>query len=303
MTGKVWGLDLRLWDVKRGSAIWADAADKDVVIDMGASDFSPLEHISNRYGVNEINFMVVTHPHRDHIEDVLRYVDLDVHVSTLCHNSDTKPLLQATIDEEDDETYQTIAQTYQQFLANFNWPATIDPTSRGWARGATFKTYSLSLDEVSGSRYQKMNNLSVMTVIERDEFKLVTAGDILTSGLETMMGDARVRAAVADADVLVAPHHGRESSYLKEFVDLVDPRIVFISDKADNGNNHDAYYRFPGTKVYNEREGEWEHRRTLTTRDNGRLRVRANNGDDWIVSHYPRFESRKAQGSMARAQD
>lgn len=303
MTRKFWGLDLRLWDVKRGTAIWADAADKDVVIDMGASDFSPLEYLSDRYGVREINYMIVTHPHQDHIEDVIRYEDLDLRVSTLCHNPATSPLLQANIDEEEDETYLDIATSYQEFLARFTEPASIDPTSEEWAQGTTFTTFSLDADEISGSRYRKMNNLSVMTVVERAGFKLVTAGDILKSGLETMMQNSEVQKAVADADVLIAPHHGRESSYHSEFVETVDPQIVLISDKSDDGNNHDAYYQCPGMVVYNERDEETAKRNALTTRQDGRLRVRANTGDDWAVSFYPRFESRKAKGTRARVQD
>lgn len=303
VTKKIWGLDLRLWDVERGTAIWADAADKDVVIDMGASEFSPLEHVSSRYGVRKINFMVVTHPHQDHIEDVVRYEDLNIRVSTLCYNCDASPLLQANIDEEDDDLYLDIATSYQEFLARFTQPASIDPTSEGWARGTTFTTYNLELDGVSGSRYKKMNNLSVMTVVERNGFKLITAGDILKSGLKTMMEDTEIRRAVSDADILIAPHHGRESSYLKDFVDLVDPQIVLISDKSDDGNNHAAYYEMPGATVYNELAQEEVNRNTLTTRQDGRLRVRANNGDDWLVSFYPRFGSRKAKGAMTRAQD
>lgn len=303
MTGKVWGLDLRLWDVKRGTAIWADAADKDVVIDMGSSGFSPLEHLSDRHGVRKINYMVVTHPHQDHIEDVVRYEDLNLRVSTLSHNPATSPLLQANIDEEEDETYLDIATSYQEFLARFTEPASIDPTSEEWAQGTTFTTFSLDAEQVSGSRYRKMNNLSVMTVVERYGFKLVTAGDILKSGLETMIQDSVVQEAVADADVLIAPHHGRESSYHSEFVDTVDPQIVLISDKSDDGNNHDAYYQFPGKRVHNERADETVERNALTTRQDGRLRVRANTGKDWEVSFYPHFESRKSKGAMARTQD
>lgn len=304
MTGKAWGLDLRVWDVKRGTAIWADAASKDVVIDMGASDFSPLEHISGRrHGVKEVDYMVVTHPHRDHIEDVLRYENgnLDLRVSTLCHNPPAEDLLEEKMEEEDDEDFLEVAEAYQEFLSRFTEPSSIDPTSEDWARGATFTTFSLNGDEVSGQRYERMNNLSVVTVVERYGFKLVTAGDLMESGLETLLDDEDIRSSVADADVLVAPHHGRESSYHPEFVDLVDPEMVLISDKSDDGNNHDGYYGPPKVPVLNETKDEMGLRDTLTTRQDGRLRVRANHEDDWLVSYSPRFEARRAKGAMARA--
>jgi len=304
VTGKTWGLDLRVWDVERGTAIWADAASKDVVIDMGASSFSPLEHISGRrHGVKEINYMIVTHLHRNHIEDVLRYQEgkLDLHVSTLCHNSPTIDLLEEKIEEQEDDDFLKIAGAYQDFLSRFTKPSSIDPTSENWAKGTTFTTYSLNADEVSGQRYEQMNNLSVVTVIERYGFKLVTAGDLLESGLEKLIEHDEIRRSTFDADVLITPHHGRESSYCPDFVDLVDPTIILISDKSDNGNNHDGYYTPPEILVRNDRTGEMDRRKTLTTRNDGRLRVRANHEDDWLVSYYPHFEGQRAKGAMARA--
>ncbi|WP_317176136.1 MBL fold metallo-hydrolase [Halomontanus rarus] len=301
MTAKTWGLDLRIWDVQRGSAMWVSAAQKDVVIDMGASNFSPIQHLEERSSINSIDYMIITHPHRDHIIDITQYEESDFDVSILCRNKATRPVLEERIEEEDDESYLEIATTYAEFEDRYTTPATEDPSSKDWAQGATFSNYFLSGDDVSGSTFDQLNNLSVITVIERHGFKLVTAGDILEDGIETAMDDGKIMDAVEDAHVLVAPHHGRKSSYVGEFVDQIDPEIVLISDKADNGNNASGYYTKPdGISVLDEPDDEFCDRTVLTTRKDGRLRVRANHEDDWLVSFYDQFASKRAKGSMAR---
>lgn len=301
MTAKTWGLDFRLWDVKRGSAMWADAADKDVVIDLGSSDFSPIEHLEERCRVNSIDYMIITHPHRDHIRDIRQYEESDIDAHILARNKATRPLLEERIEEEDDESYLEIATTYKEFEDRYNAPSTEDPSDESWAKGTTFSNYCLDGDDVSGSVFAQLNNLSIITVVERYGFKLVTAGDILTSGIETAMEDQEIMDAVEDAHILVAPHHGRKSSYVSEFVDHINPEIVLISDKPDNGNNANGYYRKPdGIPVYDELDAEYCERNVLTTRKDGRLRVRTNHKDDWLVSFYDQFASKQAKGSMAR---
>jgi len=78
--GKSMGMDLRVWDVGRGTAIWTDAASRDVLIDLGATEFSPLEHLDARSSINTVELLIVTHPHKNHIRDIVRYVDVEFSV-------------------------------------------------------------------------------------------------------------------------------------------------------------------------------------------------------------------------------
>ncbi|MDG5819664.1 hypothetical protein [Natronococcus sp. A-GB7] len=301
MTGKIWGLDLRIWDVKRGSAMWASAAKRDVIIDLGASNFSPIEHLERQSTVSSLDYMIITHPHKDHIRDIVQYEKSDFQVPLLCQNEATDPLLEERIEEEDDESYLNIANTYREFVSRFDQPAVEDPSSEDWAQGTMFSNYHLDSDDVSGSIFDRLNNLSIITVIERYGFKLVTAGDILEDGINTAMKDTEIMNAIEDANILVAPHHGRKSSYVSEFVDHINPEIVLISDKSDDGNNAGGYYTKPnGVTVLDEPDNETSERNVLTTRKDGRLRVRANHEDDWQVSFHDQFANKKAKGKMAK---
>lgn len=304
MTGKSWGLDIRVWDVGLGTAIWADAASRDVMIDMGATDFYPFKHLDSYGQVNEVDLMIVTHPHQDHIRDVVHYDEVGFNISHLLRNSDHDEILEERVQEEDDESYLEIAKSYQNFVSRYQGEGSIDPTSEEFARGATFTCYFLNASEApDGERYKRMNNMSVITVVERYGFKFVSTGDVMDDGLETIVENhPDIMDAVEDAHVLMAPHHGRNSGYLYEFVDHVNPTVAFISDKTDNGNNATAYSNLPeGQKAKNEITGEFtdEERKSLTTRNDGRLRVRANTATDWEISFRRQYAEERASRSTA----
>ena len=69
--------ELYVWDVENGTAIYAETPNgKNVVIDCGASDdFSPAEYLKDSLAVS-IDFLVISHPHRDHIKDLKGIEDI-----------------------------------------------------------------------------------------------------------------------------------------------------------------------------------------------------------------------------------
>ena len=67
------------WNVQHGSAALIQTPNgQQIAIDLGAGEgFSPLRHMKCQMGVNRLDKVVVTHPHMDHIEDVLNFDLLD----------------------------------------------------------------------------------------------------------------------------------------------------------------------------------------------------------------------------------
>ena len=130
--------------------------------------------------------------------------------------------------------------------------------------------------------------MSTINVIDCFGAKIVSPGDIMEEGIEAIMSDNDNKELLRDADILVAPHHGRKSSYHKEFVDHIDPDLVIISDKKDEGNNDNRYAKpADGVKVWNERSEEWDTgRKVLTTRNDGRIRIAADGNGEWAASYY-----------------
>lgn len=102
------------------------------------------------------------------------------------------------------------------------------------------------------------------------------------------MGREDFKNAVADADVLVAAHHGRKSGYCEEFVSLVNPGLTIISDtKFGETSVSDMYsQKSSGMCVHNHNTNKYDMRRCLTTRKDGNIVVAFNeNGEMRVSTH------------------
>ena len=72
------------WDVQHGNAVYIKTPNnRHIVIDLGTGsygnnnlEFSPLLHLKNRWNVNQLDYVIVTHPHQDHIDDILNFEKL-----------------------------------------------------------------------------------------------------------------------------------------------------------------------------------------------------------------------------------
>src|SRR5690349_15152955 len=64
-------LEITIWNVNHGSAAYIKTPNnRHIVVDLGdADDFSPLQHLY-RQGVAHLDVVVITHPHRDHLDDI-----------------------------------------------------------------------------------------------------------------------------------------------------------------------------------------------------------------------------------------
>ena len=61
------------WNVQHGSAsVISTPNNQSIAIDLGAGEFSPLQHLK-RSGIAQLDEVIVTHPHLDHIDDILNF--------------------------------------------------------------------------------------------------------------------------------------------------------------------------------------------------------------------------------------
>jgi len=70
----------RFWDVKHEHSTYVQSPnDRHVAIDLGTGShgefnyehFSPINHLNKKYNVKRLDYLIITHPHRDHINDIL----------------------------------------------------------------------------------------------------------------------------------------------------------------------------------------------------------------------------------------
>ena len=253
---------MTVWDVQLGLAIHVKAPNgKYIVIDLGTGTYntSPLR----KRMWDNIAYMIITHPHLDHISDILNF---DINApKILCR----PPLL------TNEEVMEGVRQCdrakfekYCQINDRYNSPVKYDdenytgnPNNYG---GLEIQTFSTSLCD-----HSNFNNFSMITVFQFSGIKIVVCGDNEKDSFDKLMKESDFKNSVRGADVLVAPHHGRESAYHSEFVSLVNPRITIISDTTKSDAS--------AVDKYTQRSRGWtvrgKERKCLTTRNDGNITV------------------------------
>jgi competence protein ComEC len=260
---------MTVWDVQLGLAIHVKAPNgKYIVIDLGTGTYntSPLR----KRMWDNIAYMVITHPHLDHISDILNF---DINApKILCR----PPLLtNEEVMEGVRQCDRTKFEKYCQINDRYNSPVKYDdenytgnPNNYG---GLEIQTFSTSLCD-----HSNFNNFSMITVFQFSGIKVVVCGDNEKDSFDKLMKESDFKNAVRSADVLVAPHHGRESAYHSEFVSLVNPRITIISDTTKSDAS--------AVDKYTQRSRGWtvrgEERKCLTTRNDGNITVEFGECDD-----------------------
>lgn len=185
-------LDVRIWDVDHGSAAFLRAGNKNVVLDCSAQEnFSPAEYISNEYGINTIHYLIVSHPHNDHIEDLDMVDECGLKPNIFARNKadDVREIIKEKVEDEQDGGDQDYVEDAEYYLMLDEYEGTPDPSPAEpkWARGAlssdgfradggpdrgvTFHNYSPSAPQTGDNEYKKLNNSSTVTVVNCFGFK------------------------------------------------------------------------------------------------------------------------------------
>lgn len=266
-----------LWDVQHGHATYVKSPnDRHIVVDLGTGSFrngesfSPLEYLDHHYGVQQIDYGVVTHPDLDHIDDIEKFDAMNPKV--FCrpkHIPDGKVL--EDIREKDRhkfEKYVDMNRKYNQPILDECSDNPKNPNNYGGLEMDTYISKSCPLDN--------FNDHSVVTVFQYAGVKVVVPGDNGACSWEELLNQSGFRNAVKDADVLLAPHHGRESGWHDEAMDAINPGITVISDARRTETSAQSKYstKSRGWEVQNRSSGRKEFRKTVSTYNDGVIVVK-----------------------------
>lgn len=267
---------MTVWDVQLGLAIHIKAPNgKYVIIDLGTgtSESGNASPLSKRT-FNTIADMIITHPHLDHIDDILQF-DRNRPIILQRPKALTNEMVMDGVRDCDREKFEK----YCEINDKYNLPVSIydenyigNPDNYGGLEIQTFST--------SACDYSNFNNFSIITVLSLSGVKVVVCGDNEIESLDILMRQSDFKSAIRNADVLVAPHHGRESAYHAEFVALVNPRITIISDT----NKSDASAASKYANMSRGLEVLEKMRYCLTTRKDGNIHVQFGESGNSIYS-------------------
>ncbi|MGD6806608.1 MAG: ComEC/Rec2 family competence protein [Candidatus Bathyarchaeia archaeon] len=276
-------LDIVAWDVEHGSATYIKTPNgKHIVVDLGVGSyenknetFSPLLHLKNKWNVKQLDMVVISHPHGDHIKDIMNFDALNPRVLHRPKHLSEEDIQKAARKEEEDivKKYFEINKKYSQPMDNSVNPYV--PDNMGGAKIQTFTPTECGTSNI--------NNHSIVTVVSYATSKIVISGDNEPASWKELFGQNGFIDAIKNADILVAPHHGRDSGFCSELFEYFNPSLTIISDgRFCDTSATDRYCKVTnGWEVTYRNDTAKETRKCVTTRNDGYVVVNFGyNGDN-----------------------
>ena len=216
--------------------------------------FSPLSHMRYRYGVTELDNLVITHPHHDHIVD-LKHLKLAVaRVVTAPRHLTDVDVRGGNRDEDMEAVEQYIA-----LLARFSYPL-----PQGASPTLSNNTGGVTVEQFFPNRLARtnLNNHSVVTVLSYAGTKVLIPGDNEAPSWRELLEDPAFVRALNGTDILLAAHHGREAGYCADIFQHFTPCLTIVSDGpgSDTSAVNKYYDQSTGWKVHGRSGGESQSR-------------------------------------------
>lgn len=269
-------VEMVFWDVQHGHATYIKTPNnRHIVIDLGTGDysgkdleFSPLKFLKYNYHVTQLDYVIVTHPHLDHIDDILNFDLLSPKVFHRPKQITNHEVMEGVRpqDKAKYEKYCEINDRYNNPIGGgINDPDI--PENFGGMKILSFTPRTCSHDN--------FNNHSIVTIVEFANMKIVIPGDNQKCSYDELMKQETFKSAIKNSDILLAPHHGRESGYDNDFVSLVNPRLTVVSDGrfCETSANGRYSQKSRGWLVH-KKNGTSSERKCLTTNSDGEVFIK-----------------------------
>lgn len=261
-------LTIVIWDVQQGSAAHIKTPNGlDIVQDLGtgtykggAAGFSPLRYLKDKQNVTYLDGVIITHPHRDHLDDIFNFDYLNPKVLYRSAHLSDYEVISANRSQDRD-----IIDKYLELNRRYVEPVVNDPFQKENNGGVDFRIFTPT--ECGRSN---INNHSLVTIITYSRVQVVLPGDNEPESWQELLRNNEFREAIVGTDILLAPHHGRDSGFYNDLFSYFTPELVVISDGrfCDNSAT-DRYGRIAAGWTVHRRNGPDVTRKCVTTRADG----------------------------------
>jgi len=226
-------LTIHMLDVGQGQAVLFEAATGETALYDGGPRSGRLVEQLQQMGVEQIDLVVASHPHEDHIgglpEVITHYAPRFLIDNTRAHPT----------------------QAYERYLDAIEAAGTqlLDPTVRTIDLGTTaFRVVPPPLDEDFGT-----NDTSVGLLVQRDGFRMSLFGDAERRQWNWLL--EHHSEALAPVHVHVASHHGSRNGDTPAAMARLQPETILVGVGRDNRFGHPhpealALYQQTANAVY-----------------------------------------------------
>jgi beta-lactamase superfamily II metal-dependent hydrolase len=209
---------LDMLDIGQGDALLLRAGGKTVLVDAGDRS-SDTEDQLRALGVTQLDLVVATHAHADHIgrmDKILSEFEVSLYLdSGLAHTTQTYNNTMTTLAAQG-IPYQPAREGMTIGMGDEVLITVLHPSSAA----------------MSGTR-SDLNSNSVVLLVEHHEVSMLLTGDA-----EEPTEYRLLRQGVGDIDILKVAHHGSNHSSSRSFLAATQPELALISCGSDNRYGH-----------------------------------------------------------------
>lgn len=222
-------LKIIMVDVGNGDCFLLLQNDKAMLVDTGyITTYSNVKKVLKENNVQKIDYVVITHPHRDHAGGIFGLL-FDYQVCNLYMAEDFGEM-KMSITEKLFYYPETAIIKYTDLFAN-----NIVDVKCG-TRECDFQFANSQVEFLAplNNNYEKLNNYSLVFKLTYEENSILFTADM------EMINERELLEAGVDvsADIIKIAHHGSNTSTSEEFLQAVSPQYAMVS--SDNGN-HNKY--------------------------------------------------------------
>lgn len=268
------------WDVEHGHATYLQTPNgRHIVIDLGTGshssyyEFKPLEHLKSQYCVKQLDYVIITHPHVDHLDDVFNFDSMNPLILSRPKHLDKEPILEQASQKDKPklEKYFEINERYNITVTDDSPHSLKNPNNWG---GMKIDLFSPTLCGQSN-----LNNHSIVTTFTFEGLKVLIPGDNEPPSWNELKNLDSFADSTENVDILLAPHHGRISGFDNDTMRHFNPRLTIVSDGSYCDTSATSRYSAisRGWTVY-KKDGSSEMRYCLTTRKDGVIKVKIRKG-------------------------
>ncbi|MDO5015161.1 MAG: ComEC/Rec2 family competence protein [Clostridia bacterium] len=210
-------------DVGQGDCALIKCDDKYMLIDAGdSSAVSKIESHLKAVGCKELDYVIITHPHADHIGGMPQIIN-DFKVNNVVIPDISSENLPST------KTFINTLKAIKESKAKVFKAQDTDEFDFGNAKVEIFSPKT---------KNDSLNNLSVVMKITYGKNSFLFTGDMEKDVESKLLKKFADNTKIFKSDVLKVAHHGSSTSSSKKFIQAVKPEIAVISCAENNDYHH-----------------------------------------------------------------
>lgn len=231
--------EVKMLDVGQGDSILIQNQGQTILIDAGSSSESEITKYTilpflKANGVTRLDYLILTHSDSDHANGMIELLEYQQNKTPY-----VKYLVLPDIGADmKDSAYMELEEVAKKQGISVLY----------FSRGCRLESGEMQLKCIwpqQGANQPDKNNLSLVFLLEYQEFQMLFTGDLAQEGEQMLLKlqEEDLQKELEDIDVLKVGHHGSDGSSSQIFLEVLKPKISLISCGRNNRYGH------PGTQA------------------------------------------------------